>query len=188
MLQAISRRAAVLLENIENASVRGCRFESVGGTAVVVSRHARDVSIAGNVVVAPGDTGVSLAGSFANGTSKGVAHPAAVNVTGNLVSEVGTYSRQGSCFWQGIAGSIADDDPISISDNVCFHSPRHGIEVNDGFGMGTVFERNVVFSCMQETVDGGPVHSWNREPHNLPLGSGVFLPTFRQLKQTIASK
>ena len=34
MLQAISRRAAVLLENVENASVRGCRFESVGGTAV----------------------------------------------------------------------------------------------------------------------------------------------------------
>ena len=98
MLQAISRRAAVLLENIENASVRGCRFESVGGTAVVVSRHARDVSITGNVVLAPGDTGVSLAGSFANGTSKGVAHPAAINVTGNLVSEVGTYSRQGSCF------------------------------------------------------------------------------------------
>ena len=127
-----------------------------------------------------GDTGVSLAGSFANGTSKGVAHPAALNVTGNLVSEVGTYSRQGSCFWQGIAGSIADEGPISISDNVCFNSPRHGIEVNDGFGMGTVFERNVVFSCMQETVDGGPVHSWNREPHNL---LGVCLPKFRQLKQ-----
>ena len=104
---------------------------------------------------------------------------------------MGTYSRQGSCFWQGIAGSIADESPISISDNVCFHSPRHGIEVNDGFGMGTVFERNVVFSCMQETVDGGPVHSWNREPHNL---AGLWRFTFRQpsdscqLKQTMTGR
>ena len=171
---AISRRGAIILENVEAASVRDCRFESVGGTAVVISRHGRNVSIVGNVIQAPGDTGVSLAGSFANGSSVGVAHPAGIRVSGNLVSEVGVYSRQGSCYWSGISGSIRDEPAMSVSNNTCFHSARHGFEINDGFGGGSVFERNVVFSCMQLTVDGGPVHSWNRMPYLQEQVDGTF--------------
>lgn len=162
---AISRRGAVLLENVVNATVTDCRFDQVGGTAVVVSRHATNVSVRNNVIVRPGDTGVQLIGGFANGTSKGVPHPHGIDVSANLITDVGQHARQGSCFWQAIAGSIANEPSTHVSDNTFHSSPRHGIELNDGFGGGTVFRRNVVFSCMQETVDGGPIHSWNRMPY-----------------------
>jgi hypothetical protein len=52
---ATPRRGTVLVEGAEDTVVSGVRFEQVGGTAVVISRHTRNVSVTNNVIVAPGE-------------------------------------------------------------------------------------------------------------------------------------
>ena len=109
---------------------------------------------------------MQLIGSFANGTSDGVAHPHNISVAHNMISDVGTYSHQGSCYWQAIAGSIADEPPNHIHDNTCFSSARHGIEINDG-------ERNTCLSLICVVTALHPVTQTDRFLDRLWRRDGV---------------
>merc|ERR1712125_156196 len=42
--------------------------------------------------------------------------------------------------------------------------PRAAININDGFGGGTVIESNLLFNTCRESGDHGPFNSWDRIP------------------------
>ena len=55
-----------------------------------------------------------------------------------------------------------------IDGNVLHTSPRSGINMQDGFGGGTVISHNLILNTMTETVEGGPLNVWNRLPYFCP--------------------
>lgn len=78
----------------------------------------------------------------------------------------------------------AKDPSLPLYQNVCYNGPRAGININDGFGGGNVFEGNLVFNMVRleclavasrpfiplvvqvrETGDHGPLNSWDRQPY-----------------------
>ena len=72
----------------------------------------------------------------------------------NHAHETGVYTKQTSCYAHQLSANA------SIVDNVCYNGPRAGVNVNDGFGGGNLFQGNVVFNSVRETGDHGPYNSW----------------------------
>ena len=51
-----------------------------------------------------------------------------------------------------------------ISGNIMFNAARAHINQNDGFGLGTNVEGNLIYSSCRESSDHGPFNSWDRQP------------------------
>jgi len=85
--------------------------------------------------------------------------PENIQVYANLASSVGLHVKQAA----GVFVSISKG--VTIEQNSIFQSPRAGLVVNDGFGGGHVWRRNIVFETVLETNDHGPVDTWDRQQY-----------------------
>jgi hypothetical protein len=156
---SIHRGGTIFAEGTEGFQVVGCVFDSVGGNGLLISNYARNTSIAGNEFVWTGDSAIVVVGStnLIDGTSGN--QPIGTQVIGNLVHELGIWGKQTAAYFQALTYETY------LGYNVFFNGPRSGINFNDGFGGGSLVERNLLFNFVRETADHGPFNSWDRIPY-----------------------
>jgi hypothetical protein len=156
---AVARVAAVVLENAENATVRRCFFDQVGGNAVLLSNHVAHSTIEDSDFDHMGDSGVVSLGSAHWTYGIQPTFPISNTIARNVFRDVGIFGKQTSCYFQALSGRAL------FVDNVCFRGPRAGINFNDGFFGHSNVTGNTVLEMVRETHDHGPLNSWDRQPY-----------------------
>jgi hypothetical protein len=174
---SIARRGAVRFEGAEDAAIRDCLFEDLGGNGVMLSGYNRRVHVLESKFTRLGESGVCLVGEIDAVRSPAVEYsvtlpqddidpvpgpqtpdyPANCRVHGNLMHNFGFVGKQVA----GVMISMADS--ITVSHNTIYECPRAAICINDGCWGGHVIEYNDVFNTVRETGDHGPFNSWGRD-------------------------
>jgi len=96
----------------------------------------------------------------------------------NIIREIGMYQKQSSAWFQG------NSCQNIIKGNIIFNGPRALININDGFGGGTVITENLLFNANRETSDQGPFNSWDRQPFLTTVADGVtpsLIPAYNEI-------
>ena len=171
------RGGAILIEKAERVEVSGGDFAELGGNAIVVSGHARGISIRENEIRNIGATAIAFVGRpeavrsplFEYNESlplkdidrtPGPAtdeYPADSVAEDNLIHDIGEIEKQAA----GI--EIAMAARITVSYNSIYRVPRAGINIGDGTWGGHLLTGNDVFETVLETGDHGAFNSWGRD-------------------------
>ena len=171
------RGGAILSENAERIVISNNRFESLGGNAIVVSGHNRNIAIRGNEIHDIGASGIAFVGrpeavrsalfeyqqsqpTAAIDRAQGPqsdAYPADSIAEDNLIHSIGTIEKQSA----GVEISMAAR--ITVRHNSIYHVPRAGINIGDGTWGGHLIADNDVFDTVLETGDHGSFNSWGRD-------------------------
>jgi len=171
------RGGAVLLDGTDNAQILGCKFQGLGGNAIVFSNY----NFAGLVqychIYEIGASAVSFVGSpkavrspLYNYDAQQALdkidlqpgpltndYPRQCSVDNNLFHHLGELEKQAT----GI--QIAMSSEISVTHNSIYHTPRAGINIGDGCWGGHQIAYNEVFDTVLETGDHGAFNSWGRD-------------------------
>jgi len=168
---SVHRGGAIFVERAEHILVQNCLFDSPGGNALFLSNYVRDAVIEGNEFVWVGDNAIVAVGTtnLIDGTNGD--QPRNTRVIGNLVHEIGIYSKQVCAYVQSLACQT------QLEGNVFFNGPRAGVNFNDGFGGGNLLKNNLIFNMVRETGDHGPFNSWDRQPYLTKVGSNSGPPS-----------
>ena len=171
----VRRSGAVFLEGTERVTISDCNLTRLDGNGIVVSGSNRDANISHNTISWIGDNGIVIWGRTNetaadpmegfDGTDGN--HPRMTRIEANVIREIGIYTKQTGWVFQAKAALT------HIEGNIMFNAPRNGLTFNDAFGGGDVTTRNLMFSALRESSDGGTWNSWNRQP---------FLTTYRNGK------
>jgi hypothetical protein len=171
------RGGAIVSENAERIVISDNRFEALGGNAIVVSGHNRNIAIRGNEIHDIGASGIAFVGRpeavrsalFEYQQSQPTAaidrvpgpltdaYPADSTAEDNLIHSIGTIEKQSA----GIEISMAAR--ITVRHNSIYHVPRAGINIGDGTWGGHLIADNDVFDTVLETGDHGSFNSWGRD-------------------------
>jgi arylsulfatase A-like enzyme len=163
---ALARSGAVFLEGTERVSISDCNLTRLDGNGITISGYNRNATVARNALSYIGDNAVVVWG-YTNETGSNPLegfdgtdgnHPQLTSVVDNVMREIGIYEKQSCWFFQAKAARSR------VVGNVMFNAPRSGINMNDAFGGGDIITRNLAFSAMRETADGGTFNSWDRQP------------------------
>lgn len=106
--------------------------------------------------------------------------PRGTLVRGNLVHEVGLYTKQNSFYFQ------SESFNNTVEANVAYNGPRAGINFNDGLGGGSVVTRNVLANFCRESSDHGPFNSWDRQVYVYDDEANGGAPTTTKRNDTIS--
>ena len=165
----------------ENFTISHNLFTRLDGIGVSVNRYNRNHSIVLNECVWSGASFVALWGDT-NGvefedvyprTTMGYdgfsnkVQPRFVNMSLNLVHELGVFEKQSSMYFQ------AKSCQNHIARNIFFNGPRAAINFNDGFGGGSVVAKNLLFNTCRESGDHGPFNSWDRQVYATQVRDGT---------------
>jgi PDZ domain/Right handed beta helix region len=171
------RGGAILSENAQRIVISNNRFAALGGNAIVVSGHNRDIAIRGNEIHDIGASGIAFVGrpeavrsalfeyqqsqptagiDRAQGPQSD-AYPADSIAEDNLIYTIGTIEKQSA----GV--EIAMAARITVRHNSIYHVPRAGINIGDGTWGGHLIADNDVFDTVLETGDHGSFNSWGRD-------------------------
>jgi len=175
---AIARRAALRFEGAQHCSVADCQFIGLGGNAVLLSKHNRQVEVTDSLFTDIGDSAVLVVGSDdavrklrvhrnlhvpldqltdLQPGPKGSNYPAHCRIHNNLMVRLGLFGKQ-------VAGVyLSACESIRISHNTICLVPRAAICINDGCWGGHVIEYNNAFLTVLETADHGPFNAWGRD-------------------------
>jgi hypothetical protein len=171
------RGGAILSENAQRIVISDNRFESLGGNAIVVSGHNRNIAIRGNEIHDIGASGIAFVGrpeavrsalfeyqqsQPAAGIDRAPgpqsdAYPADSIAEDNLIYSIGAVEKQSA----GV--EIAMAARITVRHNSIYHVPRAGINIGDGTWGGHLIADNDVFDTVLETGDHGSFNSWGRD-------------------------
>ena len=152
---SLQRTAAIFLEGTEGVTIERCRFKYLGGIAYQVSGYNRNASVidsefaylGGSAMTGWGYTtsddpqippGVGIDGTNGN-------QPHGTRIERNICREIGTEEKQSSCWFQ------AKTQQSFIGENLFFNGPRALINMNDGFGGGTVIYHNGLWNSCRES-------------------------------------
>eukprot|EP01116_Phalansterium_solitarium_P015500 TRINITY_DN3430_c0_g1_i14.p1 TRINITY_DN3430_c0_g1~~TRINITY_DN3430_c0_g1_i14.p1 ORF type:complete len:713 (-),score=258.61 TRINITY_DN3430_c0_g1_i14:400-2538(-) len=165
----LARSAAVLLEGTEQARVSGCVFERIDGSAILVSAYNRNATIQYNEFYYIGESCIA---SWGNTEGGDIRLPEGYGLDGtqgnqprfnqilyNWAHEIGIWEKQSSFYTQ--FKTMLNH----VEGNVVYNGPRAHINFNDGFGGGTVIEKNLLLNSCRESGDHGPFNSWDRDPY-----------------------
>ena len=182
---AVGRSGALFFEGTVGATVSGCLLQRLDGNAVFVSGYARNTSIANNEFVSIGETAVSQWGYTDGSPVPGMGfdatagnQPRGTQVVGNVVHEVGLYTKQNSFYFQ------SESFGNTIDGNIAYNGPRAGVNFDDGMGGSSAVTHNVLANFCRESSDHGPFNSWNRQVYIYDDESGA--PTIYKKNDTIA--
>jgi hypothetical protein len=171
------RGGAIVSENAERIVIGNNRFEALGGNAIAVSGHNRNITIRGNEIHDIGASGIAFVGRpeavrsalFEYQQSQPTAaidrapgpqsdaYPADSLAEDNLIHAIGAIEKQSA----GIEISMAAR--ITVRHNSIYHVPRAGINLGDGTWGGHLIVDNDVFDTVLETGDHGSFNSWGRD-------------------------
>ena len=162
----VHREAALVVEGIEGVNISNCLFYSPGGNGLLLNNYVRGAVIEGNEFVWVGDNAIVTVGNtqLMDGTDGN--QPRSTKVIGNLVHEVGVFGKQVCAYVQSLACET------ELIGNIFFNGPRAGININDGFGGGNLLVNNLVFNFVRETLDHGPINTWDRLPYLTTIRDG----------------
>ena len=162
----VRHSGAVFLEGTERVTIQNCNLTRLDGNGIVVSGWNRDVNISRNSISWIGDNGIVVWG-YTNETAANPLegfdgtdgnHPVRTRIEGNVIREIGIYTKQTSWIFQAKAALT------EITGNVLLNAPRNGLTFNDAFAGGDITARNLMLSALRESSDGGVWNSWNRQP------------------------
>ncbi|HMF70621.1 MAG TPA: PDZ domain-containing protein [Flavitalea sp.] len=176
------RGGAIYIEGGRDILITRCKFEQLGGNAIVVSKYNRRINIEHNYIHHIGASAISFVGDPAAVRSPVFEYADAVpfekmdTVSGpktqnypseclafdNLIHNIGTIEKQVA----GIQISMSMD--IAVRHNTIYNVPRSGINIGDGCWGGHNIEYNDVFNTVLETGDHGAFNSWGRDRYWLP--------------------
>jgi len=151
--------------------VSNSSFTYIGDNAMASWGYTRDAATgvaAGNEL--PAGTGV-------DGTAG--EQPRYTSVLGNVVREIGLNERQSSA-WSEAKACLSH-----VKGNLVYNIPRAAINMDDGFGGGTVIEQNLLTNTCRESGDHGPFNSWDRQPFLTEVRNGT--PSIKPANNTIRS-
>ena len=171
------RGGAVLIADAERVTVEGGDFQDLGGNAIVVSGHARQIALRRNLIAHIGASAIAFVGLptavrsplFEYNESnpldkidrtpgpKTDDYPADSIVQDNLIHDIGMIEKQSA----GV--TIAMSARISVDHNSIYRVPRSGINVGDGTWGGHQITNNDVFDTVRESGDHGAFNSWGRD-------------------------
>jgi hypothetical protein len=171
------RGGAILSENAQRIVISNNRFDELGGNAIVVSGHNRNVAVRGNEIYDIGASGIAFVGRpeavrsplFEYQQSQPIeridralgpqsdAYPADSIAEDNLIHSIGMIEKQSA----GVEISMAAR--ITVRHNSIYHVPRAGINIGDGTWGGHIIADNDVFDTVLETGDHGSFNSWGRD-------------------------
>jgi hypothetical protein len=171
------RGGAVLLDGTERARILSCKFQGLGGNAIVFSNYNLSGLVQRCHIFEIGASAVSFVGSAKAVRSplfNYVAHqslekidplpgpllrdyPQQCSVNDNLFHNLGELEKQAT----GV--QIAMSSEISVTHNSIYHTPRAGINIGDGCWGGHEIAYNDVFETVLETGDHGAFNSWGRD-------------------------
>ena len=120
-------------------------------------------------MVSEGDTVVGVDGD-------GGDQPRGTLFANNLVHDIGLTERQSSAF-----GEFKACESI-VEGNIVYNIPRAAVNINDGFGGGTIIRRNLLFNTCRESGDHGPFNSWDRQPY---LVNGTLIPRYNEITHNL---
>ncbi len=183
----IYRGGAVFIQDAEQIRIEDNNFEGLGGNAIFISDHAREVSVTGNLIEQIGASAIAFVGSPSAVRSPSYQYnhfipidsmdkqpgprtndyPASCRAYDNLIHDIGRIEKQ-------VAGVEIDmASGITVSHNTIYNLPRSGINIGDGCWGGHLIEYNDVFNTVLETGDHGAFNSWGRDRYWLPDGHAV---------------
>lgn len=173
----LARTGALFMENAKNVIVTNCRFDEIGGNAIMMSGYNEKHSIDSNRMTKIGASAVLIVGredavrdpshwdnddhkTVINDTSAGPKsenYPRDITISNTYMYDLGIYEKQVS----GICISIAAR--IHVKGNTIHRCPRAGINISDGTFGGHLIEDNDIFDCVRGTSDHGPINAWGRD-------------------------
>jgi len=197
---ALHRGGGLFIESAEDVTLHQCRFEQMDGNAVFLSGYTRGVEVSNSSFQFIGDNAMAAWGHTSTGSTTGNTtgssgatptqtlqmppgagidgtsgeQPRGTRVIGNFVRDIGFNERQSSAWGEFKACAS------TVEGNIFFNMPRAAININDGFGGGTLIQRNLLFNTCRESGDHGPFNSWDRQPYltELRTGSPSLIPEY----------
>lgn len=187
----IVRKGCVYLENSENVNIEHCRFDHLGGNAVMMSGYNSN-----NTVDFCDFTNIGASGVLTVGLLDAVRDPsswdkedgtpgewAGSTHTGNHKTEMNdteigpktedyprdinisnNYVYNCGVFEKQTAGMyMSISRRITVTKNTIHHTPRSAITIGDGTFGGHIISDNDMFDTVRETGDHGPFNSWGRD-------------------------
>ena len=174
---ALERQGSIYIKNCENISITNNMFTRIDGNGISINSYNRDHLIHNNVINSIGGSGITLWGDtsgitlyskYTNSDSKfgyntigydgtNGNQPRKINISSNIINNVGIWEKQSAMIFS------AKSCQNIIEKNIFYNSPRDGILFNDGFGGGTLIDKNLIFNVCKET-ECGPFYSWDRQP------------------------
>jgi len=172
---SVARTGTIFVQDAENITIQNSVFDQVGGNAIFINGYNRNHHISNNEFTGSGATDVQIVGlqsavrypsTWSNqhtdiqDTTPGPLtddYPQNITVNNNHMFNMGVFEKQSA----GVNVSVSRN--ITISHNTIHHSPRAGVNINDGTWGGHIIEFNDIFDCVLETSDHGPFNSWGRD-------------------------
>merc|ERR1719362_785891 len=192
----LRRAGALFVDGAVDVVVDRCSFVDLGGNAIFLSGFTRGVTIANSSFAQLGESAIATwgrtrglkteMGGLGPGLPIGVGidgthgeQPRGTRVLRNFVRDIGLYERQASAFGEFKACES------HVEGNIVFNVPRAAININDGFGGGTVIEQNLLFNTCRESGDHGPINTWDRQPYLSDVRSGTpsLVPAYNQMSR-----
>ena len=190
----IYRGGAVLLTGTRDIRILDSEFDQVGGNAIFVNHHNRNVLIKGCHIHDAGGGGVCFVGGpdavrsplYEYAGTHDLAkidrtpgpqtenYPADSAVEDCLIHGIGRVERQTA----GVQISMARR--ITVRDTTIHDCARAGINISEGTWGGHLIERCDVFDTVLETHDHGSFNSWGRDRYWISNHRGVSEPEVKK--------
>ena len=157
---SVHRGGTIYLTNTKNITISRNIFTQLGSNGIALIDYNDATTIILNEFVWLVDSGIILVGST-NGIDGFTVNnqPANTLIQSNIFHETGIYIKQSSPVLISVSRSV------SVVGNLMFNMPRAAININDGFYGNHTLSYNVIFNAVRETVDHGPINSWDRQPY-----------------------
>lgn len=175
---AYQSAAAVTVEESENIAFRSCRFENLGGTAVLIQNYNRNVVVSDCDFTECLSNGILILGNpdstyntsawendlhrteleFADRSgTKSDRYPRDILIENCYFYDLGLEDKQSA----GVCMSLSYRVTVRSS---TFHKlPRAAINIAENAFGGHLVEDCDLFDCVRETGDHGPFNSWGRD-------------------------
>ena len=129
---ALERVAALEFEGVERLVIENCTLSRAGGNGIMISGYSRDAVLHNNTVRWTGGSALAVWGRTDELSQGGTLgwdatsgdFPQRTLVSSNLVTEVGVWEKQSSCWFQAKAALT------ELVGNVCFNGGRAGFNFN----------------------------------------------------------
>ena len=156
---AAPRSAALVLDGVDGATIEGCGFDTLGGSAVLWSGFVRNVTVANSTFSWIGGNGVLAIGDDDWGDCTDGEHPLNNTIDSCVFHELGVYAKHSAAYAEFVAGAV------KITNSIIFNVPRAGIALNDAMGGGNEIAHSLIFNAVRESSDHGPINTWNRQAY-----------------------